>query len=279
MRLAFPQFAIYASLLIATPAFAARSIPEPPMAIVPQGGITTLACPKDGVLCPEHEYAKRQVSIASFELGTTEVTFAEWDACVEDGSCASEKSDWAFLNRPVHPPCAPNEACQYPFDEGWGRDWRPVIHVSWDDVQQYIAWLNRKTGKSYRLPTAQEWEYAALAGASTTFDWGNAIGKNKTNCDGCGSKWDGRQTAPVASFKANRFGMYDMTGNVSEWTSSCFPTRERSSHTCMTYIYKGGAWSYPVKSMDPRLYGSADGHTRENFLGFRLARTLDKASR
>ncbi len=277
MKLLNRLFAISSAAMLLSPSAATAEALAPKMVSIPEGRITLLTCPTNGAICPEHEYVQREVTIASFELGATEVTFADWDACIEDGGCVSERSDWAFLNRPVHPPCNENESCQYPFDEGWGRGQRPVIHVSWEDVQQYIAWLNRKTGKTYRLPTADEWEYAALAGATTTFDWGDRIGKNKTNCDGCGSKWDNKQTAPVASFKPNRWGVHDMVGNVSEWVSNRFPTRVRGSQTCMTYIYKGGAWSYRVKSMDPRLHGSMDGRFRESYVGFRLARSLGRS--
>ena len=114
-----------------------------------------------------------------FALGRHEVTFAEWDACVAAGGCSHT-----------------------PEDEGWGRDDRPVINVSWEDAQQYVAWLSGVTGATYRLPSEAEWEYAARAGTTTRYFWGDEIGENRANCDGCGSEWDNRQTAPVGSFPA-----------------------------------------------------------------------------
>src|SRR5205823_12154354 len=109
-----------------------------------------------------------------------------------------------------------------PSDYGWGRGRRPVINVSWDDAKAYAAWLANRTGKAYRLLSEAEWEYAARAGTTTVYFWGDAIGNNNANCDGCGSQWDKRQTAPVGSFKSNAFGLYDMAGNVWQWVQDCY---------------------------------------------------------
>ncbi len=101
----------------------------------------------------------------------------------------------------------------------------PAINVSWDDAQAYVKWLSRITGKEYRLLSEAEYEYAARAGSQTAYPWGDDIklsGKAMANCDGCGSPWDDKQTAPVGSFAANQFGLYDMVGNVWEWTEDCW---------------------------------------------------------
>ena len=106
-------------------------------------------------------------------------------------------------------------------DEGWGRGRRPVINVSWDDAQEYVAWLSGQTGQSYRLLSEAEWEYVARAGSSTMYSWGIAIGNNRANCRDwedlgtCGDQWE--NTAPAGSFPANGFDVYDMHGNVAEW--------------------------------------------------------------
>jgi formylglycine-generating enzyme required for sulfatase activity len=93
----------------------------------------------------------------------------------------------------------------------------PVINVSWNDANQYVAWLSELTRKEYRLLTEAEWEYAARADAMTRYLWGDDARRGNANCDGCGSRWDLQQTAPVGSFKPNAFGLHDMLGNVWEW--------------------------------------------------------------
>ena len=138
-------------------------------------------------------------TVQPFKLGKHEVTFAQWDLCVADGDCSSYR----------------------PEDNGWGRDNRPVKSISWDDAQAFINWLNRKTGGSYRLPSEAEWDYAARAGSVTRYIWGDKVGRNQAVCKKCGSQWDNKQSAPVGSFPANNFGLYDMHGNVWEWTEDC----------------------------------------------------------
>ncbi|MFZ6741993.1 formylglycine-generating enzyme family protein [Undibacterium sp. JH2W] len=248
------------------------SVIEPKLVSVQAGKIKTATCPAGMTICSYEEYLERLVNVPAFEIAETEVTFAEWDACVKDGGCASPVSEFVFENRPIKPPCVAGAACQYPDDESWGRGKRPVINVSWDDVQLYLKWLNVKTAGHYRLPTSVEWEYAAAAGASTDFPWGAKLGKNNANCDGCGSQWGGKQTAPVASFKPNRFGLYDMLGNVEEWVSTCFPSAQKGSRKCSTYAYHGGAWSSVAKSMGLKNFNELYGMLRKNYIGFRLAR-------
>jgi len=245
----------------------------PRMKPLPAGEIHTLSCPPQQPRCAEGQFQPRRVQIEAFEMAETELTFAQWDACVADGGCSNPPSDWAYKNRPVHPPCVVGRPCQHPFDQGWGRGQRPVIHVSWEDVQDYLKWLNAKTGSNYRLPTSEEWEYAALAGTSTRYPWGQKLGKNNANCAECGSRWDDRQTAQVASFKPNPWGLHDLIGNVAEWVSNCIPLDSNGSPGCRAYLYRGGAWSYPSVAMDPRLIRNHQGEYRDLMLGFRLART------
>jgi hypothetical protein len=132
-----------------------------------------------------------------FAVSRFAITFDQWDACVAGGGCD---------NNPR------------PGDQTWGRGSRPVINVDWHDAQNYVAWLNRMTGtNSYRLLSEAEWEYAARGVTSAQaphldYPWGNEIGRDNANCDHCGSEWDHKQTAPVGSFKANDFGLYDMVG-------------------------------------------------------------------
>src|SRR5204862_2647731 len=98
----------------------------------------------------------------------------------------------------------------------------PVVCVTPRDAEAYLEWLSAKTGRSYRLPSEAEWEFAARAGSETAHPWGEALGSNRANCSGCGSAWDEKSPAPVGSFAANAFGLYDMLGNVWEWTADCW---------------------------------------------------------
>jgi formylglycine-generating enzyme required for sulfatase activity len=201
----------------------------------------------------------RDVAIATpFAVGKFEVTFAEWDACVAQGGCSHQ-----------------------PDDRGWGRGRQPVMGVDWDDAQQYVAWLWRKTGKAYRLLSEAEWEYAAQAGSGR--EAVAAPGANSANCDGCGSRWDDKQTAPVGSFAANAFGLHDMLGNVLEWTADCWndshagaPADDsaRQSGDCTRRVLRGGSWgSNPELTRSARRLWNASGSRNVNF-GFRVARTL-----
>jgi formylglycine-generating enzyme required for sulfatase activity len=100
------------------------------------------------------------------------------------------------------------------------NDALPVYSVSWDEAEAYVTWLSRASGHYYRLPSASEWEYAARAGASTTYHWGDAVGENLANCLNCKTEFNGR-IAPVKSFPPNAWKLYDMHGNVWEWTKDC----------------------------------------------------------
>ncbi|MFK5970128.1 MAG: formylglycine-generating enzyme family protein [Candidatus Marithrix sp.] len=163
-----------------------------------------------------------------FFMSKYEVTFAEYDAFTE--ATSREK-----LN-----------------DQGWGRGSRPVINVSWHDAVAYTEWLTQQTGEQYRLPSEAEWEYAARAGTKTKYWWGNKIGNNKANCASCGSQWDGKQTAPVGSFQANQFGLYDTVGNVWEWCADGWHDNYKNAPTDGSVwkkgnknrVLRGGSWGF-----------------------------------
>ena len=210
-----------------------------------------------------------------FAVGKYEVTFAEWDACRRD-----------------------NNACPPADDQGWGRDKRPVINVSWDDAQHYIAWLNRKAGLGsaakdrYRLLSEAEWEYAARAGTTAAYWWGDSASHEQANygkdvC--CGGLVLGRDqwvyTAPVGSFPANPWRLHDMQGNVWEWTQDCYhgsysgapddgSAWDGGTNCDGGRVLRGGSWNLDplnLRSADRFRGGTGD---RDNDIGFRLARTL-----
>jgi formylglycine-generating enzyme required for sulfatase activity len=197
-----------------------RDCPECPEMVVLPAGSTRLSSGRDVIIG------------APFAIGKFEVTFEEWDACFAQGGCSHR-----------------------PDDEGWGRGRQPVMNVSWNDVQSYLWWLSRKTGKPYRLLSEAEWEYAAQAG--TGREPRVRPGAGEANCADCGSRWDGKQAAPVGSFAANTFGLYDMLGNVAEWMADCWaesvwntpsivsaPTdgSPRQTVVCAGRSTRGGSW-------------------------------------
>ncbi len=233
--------------------------PGPEMVVVPAGeflmGCFGTPPPLPGVECHGREEPVHRVEILrSFAVSKYEVTFEDYDRF----TTANERAD----------------------DDGWGRGRRPAINVSWLEAHAYAEWLSRETGETYRLLSEAEWEYAARAGSSTRLDWGN----NKANCGNCGSRWDGKQTAPVGSFPANPWGLHDTLGNVGEWVQDCWNGNyvgapsdgsARNEGDCEHRVVRGGDWliggppGAPVRSRWPA-------SLRTQITGFRVARTLGR---
>ncbi len=174
-----------------------------------------------------------------------------------------------------------------PDDLGWGRGDRPVVHVSWQDAKTYVRWLSRKTGKTYRLLSEAEWEYAARASSRTMFPWGNSMGSGYANCDGCGSVWDDDMTAPVGSFAPNAFGLHDMHGNVYEWVEDCWHSNYvgapsdgsawTSGGVCQIRILRGGSYDdTPTLVRSANRDGNLASDRYNLFSGIRVARTLSR---
>lgn len=120
---------------------------------------------------------------------------------------------------------------EIPEDNGWGRDSRPVIFVAWKDALAYADWLTEQAGFTYRLPSVIEWEHAARAGTHTAYWWGSELGINRANCSDCASRWSHLKTATVGSFPPNPWGIYDLHGNVGEFTRDCAMQERRFSFT------------------------------------------------
>lgn len=246
----------------------------PEMVVVPAGRFL-MGSPEAEVGRGRTEGPQREVTIARpFAVGRFEVTFAQWDACVAAGGCAP-----------------PEEGPYSPPDQGWGRDTRPVINVSWQDVKRYVRFLNGLIGgKAYRLLTEAEWEYAARAGTTTAFATGPSIAPTQAQY---GHRWAYQgspvlatapdRTAPVGSFPANAFKLHDMHGNVLEWVEDCFrysyagaPADGSAAVTnaCSTRVLRGGSWlDYPQELRSALRNGSTPTYRNISF-GFRLARVL-----
>jgi formylglycine-generating enzyme required for sulfatase activity len=221
-----------------------------------------------------------------FAVGKHEVTFGEWDACLTSGGCKHR-----------------------PRDEGWGRGKRPVIAVSWEQItSEYLPWLRRTTGKPYRLLTEAEWEYAARAGSTTRYHFGDDV---KALCsyanvadlslketsvglhdpitigphDPIVSCRDGyARTAPVGSFRPNAFGLHDMHGNVWEWTEDCWNESHngapsngsaRTTGVGCLHVLRGGSWiNGPTELRTAVRFGVVIHSNEAVVIGFRLGLTL-----
>ncbi|MGB6537893.1 MAG: SUMF1/EgtB/PvdO family nonheme iron enzyme [Xanthobacteraceae bacterium] len=243
----------------------AQNCPE--MVVVPAGSFMMGAPATDSqVQGYGGEIPQHTVTIAKpFAVSKYELTFVDWDACVTGGGCNGYE----------------------PNDLRWGRGQQPLINVDLADAQAYVAWLSQVTGKTYRLLSESEYEYAARAGTTMSYPWGNDIklnGQAMANCDGCGSQWDNKQAAPVGSFPPNRFGLYDMVGNVFEWIEDCVHTDYNGAPAdgsawiaggdCTRRVVRGQSWSGApgfVRSA-ARSWVTADFRTL--VLGFRVARPL-----
>ena len=214
----------------------------------------------------DSEGPRRVVSIELFAVGVYEVTFEEWDACAWAGGCGGA----------------------IPEDEGWGRADRPVIHVNWEDAQAYVSWLSGATGQEYRLLSEAEWEYVARAGTETARYWGESEAEQCLYANGddddvsCSDGYE--NTAPVGSFQPNGLGLYDVLGNVWEWTADCWvedysdalndgSVRQSEADDCSSRVMRGGSWGNSAWSLRSArrglpLYGR---HFR---IGFRVARSV-----
>jgi formylglycine-generating enzyme required for sulfatase activity len=242
----------------------------PEMMLVPAGTFM-MGSPENEIGRGSNEGPQRKVTMRSFAIGKHEVTFAQWDACAAEGGCAHK-----------------------PGDETWGRGKRPAINISWHDATQFVAWLSRKSGKDYRLPTEAEWEYAArgIADASLPhppFATGTTINYRQANYDANFTYADGKmglyrqKTVEVGTFRGNAFGLHDMHGNVWEWVQDCYRDSYRGAPTdgsavaardCSLRVLRGGSWNYyPQLLRSAYRYATAP-EVRLDMVGLRVARSL-----
>jgi formylglycine-generating enzyme required for sulfatase activity len=159
----------------------------------------------------------------------------------------------------------------------------PMVCVSWEEASAYVAWLSRTTGKTYRLPSEAEWEYAARAGTTTARYWGDGDEDicKYANVDSGQDCPDGfRNTAPVGKFAPNAFGLHDMLGNVWEWTADCWNDTHAGAPAngaprtgdCTRHVLRGGSWSAGPKYARAASRGSAPAKERQSNIGFRIVR-------
>jgi formylglycine-generating enzyme required for sulfatase activity len=247
----------------------------PEMVVVPPGSFL-MGSPGSEAGRYGDEGPQHYVTIARpFAVARFEATFAEWDACVTDGGCRHR-----------------------PGDRGWGRGRRPVIDVAWGNIAtEYLPWLSRKTGRTYRLLTEAEWEYVARAGSATRYHFGSSVqdlcaygnsadlaAKEKYKGWAAASCHDGYvNTAPVGSFRPNAFGLFDVHGNVWEWVQDCWNGSHvgapadgsaRMTGACSRRVLRGGSWcNAPTLLRSATRYGGVSTLPCRDF-GFRVARPL-----
>ena len=239
----------------------------------------------------DSEGPQHVVTVRAFALAKYPVTSAEF---------------LAFLNATRYQP----QQCNPLLNLGWRQLGRglaatptdvepprwPAVCLDWKDADAYIAWINARARAAhpeigdrnpYRLPSESEWEYAARAGTTTSRWWGDDVGGGHANCNGCGSTWDGRELAPVGSLAANPFGLYDMLGNVWQWTNDCWnesyvgAPSDGSAWTsgdCSKRVLRGGSWSNVPEFVRAAARSRADAAGRDanysSYAGFHVARTL-----
>jgi formylglycine-generating enzyme required for sulfatase activity len=226
----------------------------PELVILPAGsfqqGATSLEPGAQGNEQPVHP-----VKLAApFAMGRHEVTFAQWEPCVQAGVC-----------RPLG-------------DAGWGRGNRPVMQLRYMDAYRFVLWLSERSGAEYFLPTESEWEYAARAGTQTPWNTGDAILADDANIVGRLER-----TVPVGSFPANRFGLHDMHGNVAEWVRGCVETGYYGvpddglpmlKGDCAQRVVRGGHHSSMPQEARSAARRVVPVGTAGTDIGFRVARRL-----
>lgn len=213
----------------------------PEMVVLPPGSFE-MGASDDDPDAFDDELPRHTVTIGyRIAIGVTEVTFAQWDACVASNGCRHR-----------------------PDDLDWGRGEMPVMDVSWEDAREYVTWLSLHTGMPYRLPTEAEWEYAARAGAQGPLYWAGDRNRGcryanmaDVSASAVYPEWEAVTcddgfvvNAPVASLRPNAFGLYDVLGNVWEWVQDCWspsyggaPTDGSAmvSGDCTQRVLRGGA--------------------------------------
>lgn len=201
----------------------------------------------------EDEKPMHEVTIEAFSMSRFEITLEQYRV-------------YAVENQLPAPQYLPQDAN------------RPVANVSWEDAQDYTRWLSERTGKSYRLATEAEWEYAARGGTVTPYYTGDDL-QQAANCSGCGTEWDARQSAPVGSFAPNEFGLYDMHGNVWEWVQDCWTDNYfgRGDNAaaivikgCERHVLRGGSWLNTADYARVSYRGNEMSTYRHESIGFRV---------
>ena len=234
-----------------------RDCPTCPVLVsVRAGGFTMGSASDDPSERPPH----RVTINTPFAIGKYEVTVEQWDACAAAGACPR-------------------------INAGDGRQKNsPARDISWDDAQLYVKWLSSVSGKTYRLPSEAEWEYAVRGGTSTRFWWGDQMRPGNANCKECGDPWQKDAPSNVGSFAPNPYGLHDMNGSVWEWVGDCWhntykgapaDARPWDEPNCRVRVIRGGSWREGATYMPSSTRFKYDASVRHSQNGFRVVRELN----
>jgi len=244
----------------------------PNMTVIPAGTFT-MGSPEDEAERKDSEDPQREISIQSFAASTYEITFAQFETCRAAGACSADPA--SQVRKPL-----------------WKGAAHPVSHVSWTDANEYIAWLNQQTtGHPYRLLSEAEWEYAARAGTQTAFHTGATMLGDQANFNAdrsyAGSPKSAylRMPISVGQYEPNAFGLYDMSGNIAEWTADCWyrnytglpkdgSAAPDTSATCARTV-RGGSFKKVPSYVRSAHRASESVNHRDDETGFRVAKTLE----
>lgn len=285
-----------------------QDCPDCPRMVEISGGTFTMGSPPTERERKKLEGPRENVSVVSFSIGETEVTRAQYAAFVRETRRPDPPGCFTFGFISFGDSVLDTNASwrKLPFEQ---TNDHPVVCVSWYDASDYAAWLSRKTGHKYRLPSEAEWEYAARAGTTTIFFWGTDENQACEYANGGDSTLlraspkiqdvvdqslregdagarllrcsDGNAyTAPVRKYRPNAFGLYDMTGNVWEWVEDCWyealPTdrRAQTEPSCASRRARGGCWNDFPEELRSARRTRVQPNERANYLGFRLVRDM-----
>jgi len=221
------------------------------------------------------EQQSTPIPISAFAIGIHEVTHAQYVAFLNAvKQRGAPEKPWFKTTAETATSKISGEAGSFQVKSGYEQ--HPIVHVSWYGATAYTTWLSQHTGKKYRLPTEAEWEYAARAGTTTQYWWGNEIGRNQANCyDGqCGDSF--KYTAQIGAFSANTFGLYDTQGNVWEWTCSDYDSQYHGNEqhcagdSDAKKVVRGGSWLNSPNSLRVANRSWANPANSNNSFGFRV---------
>jgi formylglycine-generating enzyme required for sulfatase activity len=274
----------------------------PSMVVVPTGSFQ-MGAPDNEAGREDAETPQHQVHIAKgFALSRSSVTVGQFREFVR---ASGYQPDSVKLGASVYDESTgamrdDNSATWQDDYAGKNADSRlPVVNVSWNDAKAYVDWLSQRTGKTYRLPSEAEFEYALRAGTATRYWWGDGTPSGKVeNLTGSGDRSpSGRRwsnafqgyrdgfwgPAPVMSFAPNAFGLYDIDGNVSEWVQDCWhdsylrAPRDGGAWVnpgCGSRVVRGGSWGSSPDQVRSAYRQGVDAGVRSGRVGFRVLREL-----